>query len=390
MIDSNDFLNECKKSGYHLFTGTPCSYLKPFINSVIDDTDLEFIETTNEGDAVALASGAWLAGKKSIVMFQNSGLGNAINPLTSLSYTMKIPFIGIVTLRGEPNGPKDEPQHELMGQITIAQLELMKIPWAYFPTEKEKVEGALFFAEKMGEAEESPFFFVMKKDSVEPYELSKVDKNILVNHYKTEIHRNISNLRDVSRTDALKAIKVSFDKESLLVATTGKTGRELFEIEDSPNQLYMVGSMGCALPIGLGLSKAYSSGSICVIDGDGALLMRMGNIALAGQMGTQGLVHILLDNGVHDSTGSQRTFSESIDFAGIACSCGYESIYEVDTILNFEAAISEILKSNKLSFIRFHIKPGSPKKLGRPTITPSEVALRMKKYIKDINGRVNK
>lgn len=383
MIRSDIFLNECKRSGYTLFTGTPCSYLKPFINYVIDDEDLEFIETTNEGDAVALASGAWLGGRKSVVMFQNSGLGNAVNPLTSLSYTMKLPFIGIVTLRGEPGGPKDEPQHELMGQITTELLDLMDIPWAYFPTDSDKVGGALFFAEKVCEQKKTPFFFVMKKDSVEPYELKEVIHDRKIVYHKSNVERLLRNGNLSTRTDALKFVQGKLQQSDALVATTGKTGRELFEIADRENHFYMVGSMGCALPIGLGLSRSNFRKRVCVLDGDGALLMRLGNMALAGQMGPSNLIHILLDNGVHDSTGGQRTFSESIDFALIAQACGYENIFETDSISAFEKSLDNILVKSGLSFIRHIIRPGSPKDLGRPTVSPSDVADRMRRNIKD-------
>ncbi len=389
MINSSVFLNECKENGYTLFTGTPCSYLKPFINYVIDDIDLEFVETTNEGGAVALACGAWLGGRKSIVMFQNSGLGNAVNPLTSLSYTMKISFIGIVTLRGEPNGASDEPQHELMGEITTELLDLMKIPWAFFPTEAEEVKEAFSRADKICEEQGRAFFFVMKKGSVDSYELKSTHVDRLIDPHRTQINRLLNREGMITRTEAIKSLKGKLSKEDMFIATTGKTGRELFEIEDSPNNLYMVGSMGCAVAIALGLSRTEFKEKIVVIDGDGAILMKLGNMALAGQMGPINLIHILLDNGVHDSTGGQRTFSESIDFCGIARSCGYEIIYEVDSIESFEVALENILENGGLSFVRFVIKAGSPKDLGRPTVTPEQVAMRMKEYIREINERSN-
>lgn len=389
MIHSSVFLEECKKIGYTLFSGTPCSYLKPFINYVIDDNELEFIETTNEGDAVALASGAWLGGRKSVVMFQNSGLGNAVNPLTSLSYTMRTPFIGIVTLRGEPGGPSDEPQHELMGQVTTEFLDLMKIKWAYFPTENEEVSKALAYAEEVSDQESMPFFFVMRKGSVESYELKNSSFERGMNKSKVVVNSFLEGNVSHIRTEALQSMKNKFSDEDVFIATTGKTGRELFELGDTPNNLYMVGSMGCALPIGLGLSRSKFKNNICVIDGDGALLMRLGNMALAGQMNTDNLVHVLLDNGVHDSTGGQRTFSDSIDFSKIALSCGYKNIYDVDTIDGFELALDNVLKIKGLSFIRFYIKSGSPEQLGRPTVKPFEVAKRAKEYIEEINERKN-
>ena len=380
MIHPSLFLNQCRSCNYDLFTGTPCSFLSPFINYVINDKSLEFIEAGNEGDAVALACGAWAGGRKSVVIFQNSGLGNALNPLVSLSQTMKIPFIGIVTLRGDPMGDPDEPQHRLMGKITTHLLDEMKIPWAFFPDKEELVQDAFLFADNICIEKRTPFFFVMRKGSVENCSLM-VNGKIENSSSQRNIKRKNNGSTHTTRTEALKIIKKFFKDDSAIIATTGKTGRELFAIEDSPHQWYMVGSMGCALPLGLGLTKSRFNGSVCVIDGDGALLMRLGNMALAGRMRPSRLVHILLDNGVHDSTGGQRTFSELVDFPLMAQACGYQNIFETDDKDFFKNAIAESLKTRKLSFIRFFIKTGPPKKLGRPTISPAEIVWRLKKQL---------
>ena len=383
MIESKLFLDECKKNAFTLFTGTPCSYLKPFINTVIDDPELKFVGTTNEGDAVALATGAKLGGINSIVMFQNSGLGNTVNPLTSLSYIIKVPFLGIVTLRGEPNGAKDEPQHELMGQITISLLEIMKIPWAYFPTEKREIGTS--FANALRSIKESslPFFFVMRKDSVDKYELKNKSSDRIISHYQTTVKKSLTGNFQMMRSEALKIITKSFSKSDVFIATTGKTGRELFEIEDQPNQFYMVGSMGCASAIGVGLACTKFSHKICIIDGDGALLMRMGNMALVGVQNNSNLVHILLDNGVHDSTGGQKSFSEVIDFCEIATHCGYKKVYQVDNLDGLSSALHEITSDHQLSFLRVFIKAGSPAELGRPSVKPQDVAKRFENFVKN-------
>ncbi len=143
MISPKSFVEAAKTAGFKLYTGVPCSYLKPFINYVIDSDDLAYVGAANEGDAVAIASGAEIAGKHAVVMFQNSGFGNAVNPITSLNAIFKIPVLVIATLRGEPGGPHDEPQHELMGEITTGLFDLMKVPWEYFPTEESQIAGCL-------------------------------------------------------------------------------------------------------------------------------------------------------------------------------------------------------------------------------------------------------
>ena len=173
MITGNEFLEQCHEFGFKFFTGTPCSYLKPLINSVIESDHVTFLEAANEGDAVAIACGASLTNNKAVVIFQNSGLGNAVNPLTSLSYTFQIPFLGITTLRGEPGGPSDEPQHELMGQITTELLDTMKIPWAFFPREKTEITAAIKLASETMADKKTPYFFVMRKGDVEAYPLTQ-------------------------------------------------------------------------------------------------------------------------------------------------------------------------------------------------------------------------
>ena len=136
MISADEFLNPATELGFNFFTGVPCSFLTPIINKVISDKSINYLPATSEGEAVSIAAGAWLAGKKTIVMCQNSGLGNTVNPLTSLNYTFKIPTLLLVTWRGEP-GQKDEPQHELMGEITPQLLNTIKIPFELFPNKPE-------------------------------------------------------------------------------------------------------------------------------------------------------------------------------------------------------------------------------------------------------------
>lgn len=381
MISSSTFLNACKKEGITFYTGTPCSYLKPFINSVIDDPECNFLMSVNEGEAVGLATGAWLGGKNSLVMFQNSGLGNALNPITSLSYTSQVPFLGIVTLRGEPGGPSDEPQHKLMGEITTDLLDLMKVKWSYFPTEEDQVESAMAKAMEVIRTDRLPYFFVMKKDSVAAAKLqSKPEAKKMSTHSEATFSNEAT--PNQIRTDALGTITETLGSETVYIATTGKTGRELFELGDRENNFYMVGSMGLAPSIGLGLALTKPELRVCVIDGDGALLMRMGGMATSGASKASNFVHALLNNNVHDSTGGQSSESTHVDFALIAKACGYEHASTPAGKEEFEAALGEIKggKYKGASFLHYRILPGSPEALGRPTVTPAEVALRFRNF----------
>jgi len=384
MIEADDFLTAAKQAGYDFFTGTPCSYLKPLINRVIDDDGITFVPAVSEGDAVAIAAGAWLGGRRSVVMFQNSGLGNAVNPITSLSQTFKIPFLGIVTWRGEPRGATDEPQHELMGAITTDLLELMRVPWMPFPNEPHNIGPALAEACTVMEKQHTPFFFVMKMDDVVPYELNdRADRCEPLRPSAADVENRIGSDEPVSRTEALLVIKDSLDKKSCIVATTGKTGRELFEIGDEARQFYMVGSMGCALSIGLGLALTRSRQPVCVVDGDGALMMRMGAMATVGRLGPSNLIHIVLDNGVHDSTGGQRTGSEALDLCGVAQAAGYRKILSTDDPQTLGRFIEAAQSTRQLAFVHFRIRPGSPKKLGRPTVVPPQVARRVRAFLSE-------
>ena len=389
MIEAKSFVETARQAGFGLYTGVPCSYVKPFINYVIDaqasgPTDargrsaLSYIGAANEGDAVAIATGAELGGKRAISMMQNSGLGNAVSPLTSLNAIFKIPTLLIVTLRGEPGGPKDEPQHELMGQITTKMLETMNVGWEYFPTEESAVAGAIERAVGHMAKTELPFCFVMKKDSVAPYKLTSKPTMRQMPPIDPQADVAFPILRP-TRTEALRAVQRAAGKDDLIVATTGYTGRELYALEDRANQLYMVGSMGCAAPFGLGLARARPDKRVIVLDGDGALLMRMGALATVGYERPNNLVHVLLDNEAHDSTGTQATVTHSVDLGGCARACGYLDVSRVQGADALEAALSD--RKPGLRFMHVKTRPGAPDDLPRPKVTPREVAARFKAHL---------
>ncbi len=377
MIEAKSFCETAKQAGFSLYTGVPCSYVKPFINYVIDAPDLTYVGAANEGDAVAIAAGAEMGGKRAIAMMQNSGLGNAVSPLTSLNAIFRIPTLLIVTLRGEPGGPHDEPQHELMGRITTKMLETMEVGWAFFPREESEVANAIEKALSHMQKTEMPFCLVMKKDSVAPYKLTSKPK---ARDFATApIAGNVAVTSRPSREEALRAVQRATTGDDLLVATTGFTGRELYACEDRSNQLYMVGSMGCASPFGLGLAWAQPKKRVVVLDGDGAMLMRMGALATVGYERPENLVHVLLDNEAHESTGAQSTVTHSVDLAGVAHACGYPSVTRVDGVEQLENALRD--RKAGLRFLHVKIRQGSPADLPRPKITPREVATRLRKHI---------
>ncbi len=379
MIKAETFIEGTKAHGFKLWTGVPCSYLKPFINYVIDEPDLAYVGAANEGDAVAIASGAELGGKRSVVMFQNSGFGNAVNPITSLNMIFKIPVLVITTLRGEPGGAHDEPQHELMGQITAGLFDLMRVPWEYFPTEEKDVAAVLERATGHMAKHRTPYGLIMRKDSVADHKLKSKAAPKALAPFTVEPWRYAASLP--TRREVLSAVQRAGRPTDALVATTGFTGRSLYALEDRPNQLYMVGSMGCASTFGLGLAWAQPNRRVVVLDGDGAVLMRMSALATLGYERPKNLLHVVIDNEVHDSTGGQSTVSHSIDFAGVAAACGYPKVIRAHTAAEVEDIVRN--QPSELTFVHVKTAPGESGTLPRPKETPVQVVDRMRAWLEE-------
>ncbi|SFA77877.1 MULTISPECIES: phosphonopyruvate decarboxylase [unclassified Bacillus (in: firmicutes)] len=376
MMDTKAFGQELKKQGFDFFSGVPCSFLKPLINFAINEC--EYMKAVNEGEAVSIAAGASVGGKRSVVLMQNSGLTNASSPLTSLIFPFKIPILGFVSLRGEPGIP-DEPQHELMGQITGQMLSLMKLEWEYLSTDLEsavkQIEKAVTFIQR-----DQPFFFIVKKDTFTAVPL----ENQTLNKTRNLIcGKKMREDQFPTRLNTLGLIHSLKDDDTVLLATTGKTGRELYEIEDAPNHFYMVGSMGCISAFALGLSVVKGNKNIIAIDGDGALLMRMGSLATNGYYSPSNVLHILLDNHIHDSTGGQSTVSMNVKFVEIAANCGYKNAFYVHSLEELRKRIQDWKKDKQHTFLYLKIAKGSMKNLGRPKQKPVEVKERLKVFLDD-------
>jgi phosphonopyruvate decarboxylase len=376
MIRAEAFLQRAKERGFRLYTGVPCSYLKPFINYVIDSDDLRYVGAANEGDALAIAAGAELGGLRSVAMFQNSGLGNAINPLSSLTWTFRLPVLLIPTLRGEPGGPVDEPQHELMGAVTTRMLEALEIPWELFPSEEAELEAALERALEHMESARRPYALVMRKDTVAAHPLRRKPEPRPL----SPAPPRLGPADPIgTRSDVLRTVQSVARPDDVLLATTGYTGRELCALDDRPNQLYMVGSMGCVASLALGLALARPDRRIVALDGDGAALMRLGGLATVGYERPPNLVHVLLDNQIHESTGGQSTVSHSIDFCAIAAACGYPSALRAGSLTELQRAIAGAGPGPH--FVHAPIAPGVLPDLPRPGLAPEAVAERLRAHL---------
>jgi phosphonopyruvate decarboxylase len=376
VIAARGFLAAARARGFDFYTGVPCSFLTPFINGAIGDAAIDYVGAASEGEAVAIAAGAWLAGRRTVVMCQNSGLGNCVNPLTSLNFPFRIPTLLITTWRGQP-GLEDEPQHELMGRITRDLLETLGIPWRSFPKAEEDVEAALRQADATMTETNLPFAMVMEKGSV-------ADED-LVETAAAEIDDGVCERRGSGgprprRAAVLERFLAEIPDRAAVIATTGKCGRELFTLDDRDQHLYQVGSMGCASAMGLGVALN-AKRPVVVLDGDGAALMKMGTLATIGACRPDNLVHVVLDNGTHDSTGGQPTVSASVDFASVAVACGYRRGVACDDVDTFAAAFAETRQAPGPHLIHARIAPGSMADLGRPTVKPPDVARRFKAFL---------
>jgi phosphonopyruvate decarboxylase len=389
MIEARTFIEAARARGFRWYAGVPCSFLTPFINYVLQDPSLNYLSMANEGDAVALIAGVALAGDPSaphgrgVAMMQNSGLGNAVSPLTSLTWTFRLPQLLIVTWRAQP-GIADEPQHALMGPITPRMLETMEIPWELFPTEDAQIGPALDRAIAHMDQSGRPYALVMQKGSVGAYPLKPGSGAISGRSGAAKViaaARVTAEDARPSRQEALRAVVAGTSPDAtVLLASTGFCGRELYAIDDRPNHLYMVGSMGCVLPLGLGLALARPDIRVIALDGDGAALMRLGAFATAGAYGPPNLWHLLLDNGVHDSTGGQATVSPQVSFAEMAAACGYASALETSDLARISSWLTE-RPIDGARFARLFIRSGTPSDLPRPSVTPVDVKTRLMRHI---------
>lgn len=362
MISPEYFVKKMKEYGVDFFAGVPDSLLKNFC-AYIDDQDdsSRHIITANEGNAVALASGYHLAtGKVPVVYMQNSGLGNTVNPLTSLtdSEVYKIPMLLVIGWRGEP-GTKDEPQHVKQGKITEKQLELLSVPY-YIVDGQCDIDYVLEKAFQQIYQCGSPVALLVRKNSFDGYKSEKKIK------FKAEMKREC----------ALRKILSSLKADDVIVSTTGKTSRELFELrverQEENRDFLTVGGMGHTSSIAMGVALGQSEKRVICIDGDGSALMHFGALPIIGNIQPKNLVHILLNNSAHESVGGQATVAGELDFKVISLASGYNHYFFADSEESITSCFDKISMSCGPIFVEVKITTGSRKNLGRPTSTPEE------------------
>lgn len=361
MINVKDLIDYFQSKDINFFCGVPDSQLSSFCDYVEENSNNTI--AANEGNAVAIATGYHLSTKGyPVVYLQNSGLGNIINPVTSLTHNdvYSIPIIYFIGWRGEP-GVHDEPQHKKQGKITLEQLELLDIDYTVitketnFETLKSKFENEFENELKKGNS----VAIVVSKGAFEDYKIKKSNNNPL------------------SREEAIQTVAGFLNDEDMIVSTTGKSSRELFEYRANNNQghgndFLTVGSMGHSSSIALGIALNSPEKKIFCFDGDGAVLMHMGSLALVGSKKPKNFYHVMFNNSAHESVGGLPTIMSNIDIEKMVLACGYEKTYTCCDIDELKNILPEFIESEGPVFLNIDVSIASRKDLGRPTTTPIE------------------
>jgi phosphonopyruvate decarboxylase len=364
MIDPQEFVDHLQSNAVEFFTGVPDSLLKDLCSCLeqLPRAD-QHIVAANEGGAVALALGYHLATRKvPLVYLQNSGLGNLINPLLSLAdeEVYSIPLLLVIGWRGEP-GVHDEPQHQKQGRVMLPMLEAMEIPYAILGPDVEHADALVADALAYVRTASAPFALVIKKGTFKPCTTSRMDPHEFL----------------LSREEAIQQVLEVLDKNDMVVATTGMPSREVYECrahtgEGHQRDFLTVGGMGHASQIALGLALHKPERRIYCLDGDGAVLMHMGALAINGTCKARNLKHIILNNGAHDSVGGQPTVGLSIDLLSIARAVGYQQAVRAHTRQELHSSLLGLKDSIGPSLLEIRVRRGARKDLGRPATTPAQ------------------
>ena len=362
------FLDHLLNNDINFFTGVPDSLLK-YLCLCIDKNERtkdSHIIAPNEGSAIALAAGHYLGTNKiPVVYMQNSGLGNAVNPLLSLvdPDVYSIPMLILVGWRGEPL-KKDEPQHIKQGKIQLSLLESMGLQYDIISSESDNYKSIIDKALNDAKKNLSPYVILIKKNTFA--------------EFKNEKKTNLKEKLTLTREGVLEKIIENISNESIIISTTGKTSREIFEIRENKQQSHendflTIGSMGHSSSLALGIARSNPNIDVYCIDGDGSMIMHMGSLSMIGQQMPKNFNHILINNFVHESVGGQKTASNIIDFHLLSKSMNYRSYSLVDDESSLNEAINNLNK-NLIgpSFFEIQVQPGSRSNLGRPTTTPKQ------------------
>lgn len=372
MINPKEFTNYLKQINIDFFCGVPDSQLSPFCDYIEENE--ENIIAANEGNAVAIATGYHLSTNRfPLVYLQNSGLGNIVNPVTSLTHNKvySIPIVYVIGWRGQP-GIHDEPQHEKQGEITIDLLKLLDID-SFVINENTSFKDlkSVFendFLDKLSNGDSVAI--VVSKGAFKNYKISKSNDNTL------------------TREEAIQTVAGFLSDDDMVVSTTGKSSRELFEYREAQNHghgndFLTVGSMGHSSSIALGVALNNSDNKIFCFDGDGAILMHMGSLALIGSKKPENFYHVMFNNSAHESVGGLPTIMDDININELVKACGYNEVFNASNIDELNEVLPRFLESMGPVFLNISVDISSRKDLGRPTTTPIE---NKNDFIKKLRG----
>ena len=374
MVRPEFFVNKLKGHSIDFYAGVPDSLLKNICAYITDNLPAEQnIIAANEGGAMGIAAGYHLAtGKVPVVYMQNSGEGNIINPLASLTdkEVYNIPILLVIGWRGRP-GVKDEPQHVKQGKVTTGLLNVMGINYAIFPKDEAEAAKQIKIAVDYMKATNECYALVIEKDTFDSYKLQNVEVNDLT----------------MTREEAIQKVAASIEDNACIVSTTGMISRELFEARTAWGQgherdFLTVGSMGHASQIALGIALQKPERKVYCFDGDGSSLMHMGNMAITASMNCKNYVHVVFNNGAHDSVGGQPTVGLKIDLCGVAKAVGYKATYSVDTMEQLVTILPEVKDAKGPVLLQVCVKKGNRKDLGRPTTTPVQNKEALMEFLK--------
>ena len=375
MIRPELFVNTLKEHSIDFYAGVPDSLLKNICAYITDNLPADQnIIAANEGGAMGIAAGYYLAtGRIPVVYMQNSGEGNIINPLASLTdkEVYNIPVLLLIGWRGCP-GVKDEPQHVKQGKVTTGLLNVMGINYAILSKDEVEAAKQIKIAVDYMRATNECYALVIEKDTFDSYNLQNVDKNDLT----------------MSREEAIQKVAANIEDTACIVSTTGMISRELFEARTAWSQgherdFLTVGSMGHASQIALGIALQKPDRKVYCFDGDGASLMHMGNMAITASMNCKNYVHVVFNNGAHDSVGGQPTVGLKIDLCGVAKAVGDKATYSVDTLEQLESTLAIVENTEGPVLLQVCVKKGNRKDLGRPTTTPVQNKEALMKFLQE-------
>ena len=375
MIRPQFFYDKLASYGIDFYAGVPDSLLKNLCAYITDHADAAHnIIAANEGGAMGLAAGHYLATSQiPVVYMQNSGEGNIINPLASLTDpdVYNIPVLLVIGWRGKP-GIHDEPQHVKQGKVTTGLLNVMGVDYTVLSKEEDQAEEQIKKAVAFMQTTKQSYAIVIEKDTFDAYTLQNIEKNDLT----------------MSREEAIQTVAAALEEKDAIVSTTGMISRELFEYRTAVNEgherdFLTVGSMGHASQIALGIALAKQNRKIWCFDGDGASIMHMGSMATVANKSPKNYVHVVFNNGAHDSVGGQPTVGLKIDLPAVATAMGYPQVYSVETKDYLKELLEKLEGKEGPIFLEVKVKKGNRKDLGRPTTTPIQNKEALMKFLSE-------